>query len=159
MKQPQSTGESVSAAVERYADMVRRICCMYLKNREDVEDAFHDVFLKFFQNAGHFQDEQHEKAWLCRVTFNKCKDICKSYWRRNVVSLQDNDVPYESREQCELVQTIMELPFDQKEMIFLHYYEGWSIPEMAKLLHKNRNTIYSALRRAKENIRVKVGEV
>jgi RNA polymerase sigma factor (sigma-70 family) len=159
MKQLSVGNEEISAVIEKHADMVRRICRLYLKNNEDVEDVFQDVFLKLFLNFGSLQDEQHQKAWICRVTFNKCKDICKSFWRKKVVGLEDNDIPFENPEQSELMQTIMQLSFDQKKLIYLHYYEGRSIPEIAKILHKNQNTIYSVLKRAKERIKSKVGEI
>ena len=153
------TDDAVSAAIEKYSDMVRRICFLYLRERADVDDVFQEVFLKFFLHADTFQSEQHEKAWLCRVTFNKCKDVCKSFWRKKVVSLEDADIPYESPDQGDLISAIVTLPLDNRELIYLHYYEGRSVPEIAGMLNKNENTIYSKLRRAKERLRQKVGEI
>jgi len=151
--------DDISIAIDKHADMVRRICFLYLKDKADVEDVFQDVFLKFFLNAASFQDEAHEKAWLCKVTFNKCKDLCKSFWRRKVASIDDMEIPYESPAQSELIQAVKQLPYDQRELIYLHYYEGRTIPEIAGIMQKNTNTVYSQLRRAKAKLQKKAGDL
>lgn len=137
--------------------MVRRICFLYLRNSTDVEDVFQEVFLKFFLNYGSFESEDHQKAWLCRVAFNKCKDYQKSFWRRRVVSIERMEIPYEDPEQHELIKTVLELPSEQKEVVYLHYYENRTIPEIAEIMQKNANTVYSILRRAKTQLKKKVG--
>lgn len=156
MNQPLVTNEAVSIAVEKYADMVRRICFLYLRNKADVEDVFQEVFLKFFLNAGSFKNEQHERAWLCRVTFNRCKDLCKSGWHRKVVSIEDMEIPYETPEQEELIKMVLKLPPKYKEVVYLHYYEGRDIPEIAQLLQEKPNTVYTQLRRARLKLKQKL---
>ena len=138
--------------------MVRRICFLYFKDYSDVEDVFQEVFLKFFLNTDTFENPEHEKAWLCRVTFNKCKDLCKSFWRKKVVSIEEMDIPYESPAQEELVKVVLLLPTEYKDLVYLHYYEGRPIPEIAEIMQENVNTVYSRLRRAKALLRRKLGE-
>ena len=158
MRQQFGTDEAVSMAIEKYSDMLRRICFLYLKDYADVEDVFQEVFLKFFLNSDSFEDEEHEKAWLCRVTFNKCKDLCKSFWRKKVSSIEEMEIPYESPEQDELIKAVMQLPADYKEIVYLHYYEGRPIPEIAKMMQKNNNTVYTMLRRGKELLKKSAGD-
>ncbi len=152
------TNDTVTAAIEKYSDMVRRICFLYLRNNADVEDVFQEVFLKFFQNFDTFENETHQKAWLCRAAFNKCKDLHKSFWRKNVVGLENQEIPYELPEPSNLTKAVLELPPDQKEVVYLHYYEGRPIPEIAEMMQKNQNTVYSLLRRAKLLLKTKVSE-
>ncbi|MPM07922.1 ECF RNA polymerase sigma factor SigW [bioreactor metagenome] len=152
------TDDYISAAIEKHADMVRRICFLYLRNSADVEDVYQEVFLKFFLNFDAFENEDHQKAWLCRVTFNKCKDLCKSFWRRKVVSIEEMEIPFESPEQSELIKTVLGLPDDQKEVVYLHYFEDRPVPEIAQIMGKNANTVYSILHRAKAQLRKRVGE-
>lgn len=159
MTQSFGTDDFVSIAIEKHADMVRRICFMYLKNEADVEDVFQEVFLKYFLNIESLQDEEHEKAWLCRVTFNKCKDLCKNFWRKKVVSIEEMEIPYESPEQSEMVNAVFELPSQYKELVYLHYYEGRTVPEIAEITQKNTNTVYTQLRRAKAQLKKKAGEI
>lgn len=158
MIQTFGTDDRVSIAVEKYADMVRRICFLYLKNKADVEDVFQEVFLKLLLHADSFADEQHEKAWLCRVTFNQCKDLRKSFWHRRVTGMEDLNLPYESAEQIDLLSAIFQLPPQYKQTIYLYFYERMTVPEIAAVLKTNVNTVYTWLRRAKEQLKGKLGE-
>lgn len=76
-------------AIERYADTVRRICMLHLKNHADTEDIFQTVFLKYALYPGAFESDAHEKAWIIRVTVNACRDLLKSFFRSRTVSLDD----------------------------------------------------------------------
>ena len=60
--------QEVNRAVEQYADMIRRICMLHLKNYEDTQDIFQNVFLKYALSSVVFESDEHEKAWLIRVT-------------------------------------------------------------------------------------------
>ena len=86
--------QEVNRALERYADMVRRICMLHLKNFADTEDIFQTVFLKYALSSVPFESEEHEKAWLIRVTVNACKDLLKSFFRsRTVPRTKRSDAP------------------------------------------------------------------
>jgi RNA polymerase sigma factor (sigma-70 family) len=154
-----SFDEDISNTIEKYGDMVRRISFLYFSNSADVEDVFQEVFLQYFLNIEKIKDEEHKKAWLCRVTFNKCNDLRKSFWRRNVVSLDKVEVPFESEEQSEIIAAVFKLPNDYKNIIYMHYYEGYTIPEIAEILNKNINNVYSLLRRAKVKLKKELGEI
>ncbi len=158
MNQSFAIDDYISAAIDKHADMVRRICFLHLRNSADVEDVFQEVFLQFFLHYDSFENQAHQKAWLCRVTFNKCKDLSKSFWRKQVVSIEDLEIPVETPEQGELLQIVLTLPPDQKAVVYLHYYEQRPIPEIAEILQKNVNTVYSILRRAKARLKNKVGD-
>ncbi len=154
-----SFDEDISNTIEKYGDMVRRISFLYFSNIADVEDVFQEVFLQYFLNIDKIKDEEHKKAWLCRVTFNKCNDLSKSFWRKKVVSLEKVVVPFESEEQSELIAAVLKLPAVYKNIIYMHYYEGFTIPEIASLTNKNINTVYSLLRRAKVKLKKELGEI
>ena len=74
-------------AVEQYADTVRRICMIHLKNYADTEDIFQTVFLKYVLSSVSFESKEHEKAWIIRVTVNACRDLLKSFFRSRTVPL------------------------------------------------------------------------
>ena len=80
--------QEVNAAIDRYADTVRRLCMLHLKNYADTEDIFQTVFLKYALHTAPFADGEHEKAWLIRVTLNACKDLLKSVFRSRTVALE-----------------------------------------------------------------------
>ena len=59
--------QEVNRAMERHADTVRRLCLIHLKNHEDTEDIFQNVFLKYALSSIRFESEEHERAWFIRV--------------------------------------------------------------------------------------------
>ena len=145
-------------ALENYADMVRRICFIHLKNYADTEDIFQTVFLKYVLHSGVFESREHEKAWFIRVTVNACKDFLKSFWRKNAVSLDDiTEEAVGEDEQKEVLRAVLSLPTKYKDAIYLHYYEGYSAPEIANILGKNVNTVYTLLNRGRENLKTMLG--
>ena len=158
MDQTLGTDVRVSEAIEKYSNMIRRICFISLKNMADVEDVFQEVFLKFYLHYDSFQNEEHEKAWLCRVAFNQCKDFHKNFWHKRVSSIEEMEIPYESPEQSYLIEAVLALPADWKQVVYLHFYEGMTIPEIANVMNKNVNTVYTNLRRAKERLKFKLKE-
>jgi RNA polymerase sigma-70 factor (ECF subfamily) len=150
--------EHVVRAIEKYADTIRRVCFMYLKNKDDVEDIFQEVFLQLYRYEKGFDSEGHEKAWLLRVAINKCKDLHKSFFRSRVLPLDDLEIPFEDDNEHELLQAILALPQKFKDAIYLFYYEGYSVPEIAKILGAKENTIYSHLHRARQMLKEKLEE-
>lgn len=152
--------EEVRQAIDRYADTVRRICGVHLKNREDTEDIFQTVFLKYAMSAPDFQSPEHEKAWMIRVTINACKDLLRSLLRRRTVSLdevleQPAPIPEDHRE---VLEAVLSLPVKYKDVVYLHYYEGYTAPQIGEILGKKANTVYTLLTRARQMLKEKLGE-
>lgn len=147
------------AAIEKYADMVKRICFMYLKDEYDTEDIFQGVFLKYFQSEIEFTDEEHEKAWLIRVSINSCKDLVKSFSRRQVTSLDDvSEIPSEvSEDNHEIWEGVLSLKKEYKDVVYLHYYEGYKAHEIGEILGIKENTVYTWLARARKELKEKLG--
>ena len=151
--------EEAARAIERYGDMVRRLCLVHLKNPADTEDIFQNVFLKYVLSPVVFESPEHEKAWLIRVTLNACKDLVKSFFRSRTVPLEellDQPAPL-SEERREVLEAVLDLPQKYRDAVYLHYYEGYTAAEIGKLLGKNTNTVYTLLTRAREQLRETLG--
>ena len=149
----------LTQAIETYADMVRRICFVYLKNKWECEDVFQDVFLKYALSSDTFQSKEHEKAWLIRVCLNQCKDVFKSFFRKNSCPLEEAlpvlaDV---QNQNLDLLGAIADLPEKYRVVIYLFYYEGYTALEIAHMLHKKENTIYTHLARARQSLKERLG--
>ena len=142
-------------AFERYADMVVRLAFHNLRNKADAEDAAQEVFIKLLKLSEEFTDDGHIKAWLIRVTINYCKDFRKSFWQRNTQAL-DQSLPALDREEKDLFYEVLKLPADYRNVIFLHFYEGYTIAEMAEILQRNPNTVGSWLTRAKKKLKTQL---
>lgn len=151
--------QEVNAAIDRYADTVRRLCMLHLKNYADTEDIFQTVFMKYLLHTAPFESEEHEKAWFIRVTVNACKDLLKSFFRRNAVPLEELSeqtaaLPEQDRE---VLEAVLALPSKYKDVVYLHYYEGYSAAEIGRILNKNVNTVYTLLSRAREQLKQTLG--
>ncbi|WP_373166020.1 RNA polymerase sigma factor [Agathobaculum sp. Marseille-P7918] len=151
--------QEANRAIERYADTVRRICMIHLKNHADTEDIFQNVFLKYVLSTAVFENEEHEKAWFIRVTINACRDLLKSFFRSRTVSLDTLlDQPAELTQQDHTVlEAVLALPPKYRDVVYLHYYEGYTAPQIGQILKKNVNTIYTLLTRAKQALRETLG--
>ena len=151
--------QETAAAIDRHADMVRRLCLIHLKNQADSEDVFQTVFMKYVLSSAVFENEEHEKAWFIRVTINACRDLLRSFFRSRTVPLDElrdlpADAPSESRE---VLEAVLELPGKYRDVVYLHYFEGYTAPEIAGLMKKNVNTVYSLLARAKKLLKERLG--
>lgn len=151
--------QEINRILEEYADTVRRICYSYLKNYHDTEDIFQTVFLKFLKRKKPFDSREHEKAWFIRVTINSCKDQMKSFFRKNVTFFAEAEEPcYLERQDLGYVRdAVVHLPPKYKDVIYLFYFEEYTAVEIAKILGKNENTIYTRLKRGKELLKNKLG--
>ncbi len=149
-----SEGE-INRAIERYADTVRRLCMVHLKNYSDTEDIFQNVFLKYALYSAAFENEEHEKAWIIRVTINACKDLLKSFFRTRTVPLEEliNESSEMKQDNREVLEAVLSLPSKYRNVVYLHYYEGYSAVEIGQILGKNLNTIYTFLNRSRKLLR------
>lgn len=145
-------------AIERYGDTVRRLCMLHLKNEADTQDIFRTVFLKYLLHTADFESREHEKAWFIRVTINACRDVLRSVFRRCTVSLEEiRDLPAPEGEGGEVLRAVLSLPPKYREVVYLHYYEGYTAPEIGGILGRNVNTVYTDLTRAREKLRTMLG--
>lgn len=150
--------QEVDRAVEQYADTVRRICLVHLKNYADTEDIFQTVFVKYLLHTAPFATPEHERAWIIRVTINACKDLLRSVFRRRTVPLHEAaELPVPPEEHRAVLQAVQSLPAAYRDVVYLHYYEGYTAPEIARILGKNVNTIYTRLTRARGLLREALG--
>ena len=149
----------MAEAIRRHGDMVRRLCMVHLKNYADTEDIFQTVFLKYALASVSFDSDEHEKAWLIRVTLNACRDLLRSVFRSRTVSLEElvEQPARLAADHREVLEAVLSLPARYRDVVYRHYYEDYTAPEIAQILGKNVNTIYTRLTRAKGLLREKLG--
>ncbi|MCI5774390.1 MAG: sigma-70 family RNA polymerase sigma factor [Erysipelotrichaceae bacterium] len=142
---------ALKQAIDKYGDMVKRICMVHLKNHADMEDIFQNVFLRYYQDDTDFVSEEHEKAWMIKVTINACKDLLKSFFHRQMVPLDDyiNSYGTTNDEHKHVLSCLLQLPPKYKLTLYLYYYEGYKVEEIAKILKKKPASIYSLLQRGR----------
>ena len=138
--------DELKRAIDLYSDTVKRICLIHLKNEADTEDIFQTVFLKYILSPVVFESAEHEKAWIIRVTINACKDLLKSFFRTHTVPLEDGHEQIASAasdENKEVLEAVLRLSEKYRRVIYLHFYEGYTAPQIGEMLGKNVNTVYT----------------
>ena len=121
-------------AVERYGDMLYRICLLTLRNSADAEDAVQETFIKYVQKSPEFNDADHEKAWLITVATNKCRDMLR-YRSRHQTESEELLLTYAiEKEESGILDALMELPEKYKTPLMLFYIDGYKIDEIADIM-------------------------
>ena len=150
------TKDYISDLLDKYGDMVLRIAYTYLKNRADAEDIVQDVFLRIIDKNPSFNDENHEKSWLIRATINMCKNKVNMFWNKNKCSIDDVQefaVSDKYNTDTSVFQAVMALGEKYRVVVYMYYYEGYSTPEIAKVIGKSETTIRSLLHRARNKLK------
>lgn len=130
-----------------------------MKNHADTEDIFQTVFLKYALSSAVFENTEHEKAWFIRVTINACRDLLRSFFRSRTVPLDvlaDQEAP-SFADNREVLEAVLSLPAKYRDVVYLHYYEGYTAPQIGEILEKKTNTVYTLLTRAREQLRRLLG--
>ncbi|MBD5089464.1 MAG: sigma-70 family RNA polymerase sigma factor [Clostridiales bacterium] len=150
--------ECFDAAIKKYGDMVYRIAMNQMKNGSDADDIFQEVFIKWLQHHDKFQSDEHEKAWLIRVTINQCKSILKSSWYSKTDEMKEeleNTLVYTDtvQEEGSLSEAVNKLPEKYRIVIHLFYYEELSILQISQALNEKESTIRTQLTRARRKLK------
>ena len=140
--------------VDEYGTSMLRLCCTYLKDETQAEDAVQDAFVRIYRNWPGFESKAAEKAWVMRVTINICKDILRTVWKRRVTLVEEYpEIPAQNKmpkEEGRLFQEISRLNQRYREVILLYYYERLNISEIAKILKAPQSTVSVRLSRARK---------
>ena len=106
-----------------------------------------------------FENERHERSWLTTTAMNICKDKLKHWWRQKVTDLDEaaEQMAAEPDEKSEVVEAVMALPVKYKEVVWLHYYEGYQTDEIALMLKRSPSTVRGQLRDARAKLKLTLG--
>ncbi len=163
-EQKEAFSEQFERLYAEYADDVLRMAYFYLADKHKAEDVCQDVFVKLYTH-GELIEPGKEKAWLLRVTVNCCRDLWRGAWLKRVVLgspaldvMPAHDDIERREEKAEIMRAVHKLPASFRETILLHYYQGFGIAEIAKMLNLPEGTISSRLSRARKKLEVLLKE-
>lgn len=148
----------MTAIYERMKNTVYRTALSYCRNIQDAEDITHDVFLIRFRREEPFPDAESEKAWMLRVTVNRCKNLLKSFRRRFSVPLDDAAEVCVTDAEHTLWDAVNALPAKYRLVIHLYYYEGYSVREIGQITKRSETAVQTQLYRARKLLKQQLGE-
>lgn len=144
--------DCIELIITRNENKLFRVAIAIMCNKEDAEDIIQDVFIKLLEKQPQFESEEHETAWLIRVTVNLCKSRLRLHSRKNTVPLLDV-YPAQNNEQHELLESVNALAPKYRTVIHLFYYEGYSTKEIAEITRQKESTVREQLTRARRSLK------
>ena len=144
----------IEYAVEKYSQMLFRICYGILCNKADAEDAVQETFLKYITKAPDFNDEEHRKAWLIKVAANISKNMLMFRLKRETVNIDNVENIGISEDDYETFELIMSLPAKHKIVMTLYYVEGYKSKEIAEIIGISEATVRKRLQKGRELLKI-----
>jgi len=141
---------------ELYGEMLYRIAFLYLRNRSDSEDALQEVFIKLLYNAPTFQDQQKERAWLIKVLSNICRNMLKKRKKYLFCNEEVLSAKVEEQDFGETLSCVMAVAPKYRIVIHLHYYMGFSVSEISKILGISGSAVKMRLKRGRDILKKKL---
>ena len=157
MKSSLTLDEDINTIINTYSASILRLAYSYVKNHSDAEDIAQNVLISYMEKSPVFLNEAHKKAWIMRVTSNKCKDMLRSNWKRRISTLPD-DISYLSEESSGLLTHVLKLDEKYRIPIHLFYYEGYTISQIADVLDCNAATVGTWLARGRKLLKSMIGD-
>lgn len=139
----------IESVIHSYGNMLFRLCLIMLGNTNDAEDAVQEVVIKYLQKAPKFENTEHEKAWLIKVSTNQCKDILRFRSRNQMVDIDQIKECVKEEADSEIIDALMTLPEKYKIVLILHYVEGYSTKEIADLIGKTSSAVKMRLKKGR----------
>lgn len=133
---------------DRQVKRVYRLAMVLMGNISDAEEVTQTVFLKAWEKKPDFRDSDHEIAWILTTTRNQCKDIHKSFYRRKRADLENAPEPQvtlETQMDSEIWEALQSLTEKYRMVLYLYYYEGYSVRELSVILGRRESTLQTQL--------------
>lgn len=133
---------------DRQVKRVYRLAMVLMGNISDAEDVTQTVFLKAWEKKPDFRDADYEIAWILTTTRNQCKDIHKSFYRRKRADLENAPEPQvtlETQMDSEIWEALQSLAEKYRMVLYLYYYEGYSVRELSVILRRRESTLQTQL--------------
>lgn len=133
---------------DRQVKRVYRLAMVLMGNISDAEDVTQTIFLKAWEKKPDFRDADHEIAWILTTTRNQCKDIHKSFYRRKRADLENAPEPQvtlETQMDSEIWEALQSLAEKYRMVLYLYYYEGYSVRELSVILRRRESTLQTQL--------------
>lgn len=154
----QTSEVELSRVIKTYSNSLFKKCILLLCNEADAEDALQTAFLKYLSSSPEFQDSEHEKAWLFRVTINICNDMLRKRKKSSYLSIEEIYEFSVTESNTSILSSVMNLPVKYKVVILLFYIDGYKTVEIAKLLKISPVAVRKRLQYGRKLLKLEYGE-
>lgn len=133
--------------------MLYRIACTFLRSEADRQDAMQETAMKAWKNWAGLREERYFRTWISRIMVNECHNLYRNYSRCVPTdTMPDRSAPENGDEEMRML--LEGLPEKQRVPLVLHYLEGFSLEEIAKIQHVTLPLVKYRMRQARKALRV-----
>ncbi len=148
------TENELNRIIQLFGKNVFQTAFCYMKSFADAEDIREDAFIKLYLCGKSFESDEHIKAWLLKVTANLCKNKLRSCWYRKSLPLEAAlNIEAEEKPKDSFITYLFKLKPDCRIALYMHYYEGYTAKEIAKITGSKENTVLSRLSRGRKQLK------
>ena len=144
---------SLEELLDRWGDRLYRTALAILANPQDAEDTVQEVFLKLLVRPRTFDSQEHERAWLLKVTVNQCRSHLRWRGRHPSVPIDECLLAATGSMPSVLTSELLSLPPKYRTVLHLYYYEGYSTEEIGRIVGKKASSVRSILTRGRQMLR------
>lgn len=157
--------KALQSLVEKHKKAAYRMALGLVGNKDDAYDISQEAFLRVYRSAGTFDQSQPFLPWFYTIIANLSRTWLKRRTKRDhrMVDVDDvsyllvsDDNPEEAVMKKEMVaslrRALMELSFEDREIITLQHFRGMSYDEIATMLDIPRGTVMSRLYYARKRL-------
>lgn len=149
------TKEELEEKMTLYKDLVYRLAYNNTCDLSVCDDIVQETFLALYNSGRKFENNEKLKAWLIRVAINKSRNYTGSWWKkRRSDELSDIPSPEIDRDNViSLKIALKKLKPDYRNVIFLHYFEGYSVKEISQILGVTVTSVTTKLHRGRNSLK------
>jgi RNA polymerase sigma-70 factor (ECF subfamily) len=159
--------------VDAYGDGILHLAYFYLKDRSLAEDVFQEVFTRVYLQLHTFRGQSSPKTWIYRIAVNLCHDKLRSFSMKRIflfgkdlleatpllpTELDAMETALANADKQALMDAVLALPTEYREVILLYYYEEMDTREVAEALKLSEGTVRSRLHRARARLKAALTE-
>ena len=135
---------------DTYSNNVFRLAMSFLGNTADSEDIVQNVYTKLIEKSPHISKGK-EKSYLLTMTANMCRNHLKS--AANRLSSSYEELSSDSIVSGFMYEALVKLPDSYRTVLYLHYYEGYTFGEIAKILHLSPSAVSMRVSRGRKELK------
>ena len=151
------TKEQFSAKILAMERSLYRVAKSLLRNDEDCADAIQNAILKAYGKLHTLKNEEYFKTWVTRIVINESYAILRA--NKRLVSYEEymsDEQAAEEEEYSPVFEEITKMKEKYRIPIVLHYVEGYTTAEIAKMLSLSEGAVKTQLFRARNQLKAQL---
>lgn len=165
-----SEKEQFTKLLSPHIEIMYRMAYLWTRSQQDAEDLVQDVLIRLVNRVEEMLVVEQLRPWLLKVLYNRFVDLYRRQQTSPIVDLNTSDGNIRTEDPIQraaadgdevdrlhlrqaLAKALETLDDDQRDVVLLHFVEGYTALEIAEILEVNVGTVKSRLQRAKTKLK------